>query len=473
MSPLLYRIRGFIREHDLIPPGTRVIAAVSGGSDSVALACILRELHNRHELCLAGLAHFNHRLRRTADRDEQHTATVAARLGVSLLTDGGDIAARARAERRSLEVAARTARYQFFERARDYFHADLVALGHTRDDQAETMLLRLVRGAGLRGLASMHPRRGCFVRPLLACRRSELRALLAEFHIDFVDDDSNDDPAIPRNRVRAELVPLLEERFNPSITEALANEADLAREVWQWLQHLAGEWIAGNVRASDKTRRIDLTAFGALARPIQREVLWQLMTVLGRPGKVEYGHVSDALRATALSGPASIDGPGVRLERIGGEVVLTSRDAASRGTPPNFFRYPLSIPGEVQLPAAGSVLSAEVVSQTEPGTAGIDRSAFTGAGPAALIRTDRLHGDLAVRNGRPGDRFQPFGLNGRKTLQDFFVDRKIARSHRRHVPLVVDDDDRIVWVAGHRIDETFRVTDGAQPMLLLRLKQTR
>src|SRR5206468_7741831 len=157
---------------------------------------------------------------------------------------------------------------------------------------------------------------------------------------------------------------------------------------------------------------------------------------------------------------------------IGGDVVLTSRgggrvgDASGTRTRQpaerSDFRYPLSVPGEVRFPGTGWVLAAEPISSTE--SARVDRCAISGNGPAAIVRADRLDGILAVRSRRPGDRFQPAGLTGHRKLQDFFVDRKIARADRDRVPLVVDGSDRIIWVAGHRIDETFRVTDGAQPV---------
>src|SRR5213075_2962185 len=128
---------------------------------------------------------------------------------------------------------------EFFERAQSELHADVVALGHTRDDQAETVLLRLTRGAGPRGLAGMHPRNGCVIRPLLACRREELRTWLAERSHAFVDDESNQDVTIPRNRVRAELLPLLETYFNPGIVDVLADQAELARDEWAWMESVA------------------------------------------------------------------------------------------------------------------------------------------------------------------------------------------------------------------------------------------
>ena len=168
---LLLRVRRFIAEHKLIPRGARVLAAVSGGSDSVALAHILRGLDGNDAFELVGLVHFNHQLRAAAERDEAFARGVAGELAVPFFAERGDVAARARKERRSREYAARAARYEWFARARTVAGADVVALGHTRDDQAETVLLRLTRGAGPRGLSGMHPRNGAIVRTLLGCRR--------------------------------------------------------------------------------------------------------------------------------------------------------------------------------------------------------------------------------------------------------------------------------------------------------------
>ncbi len=473
MSRLLDRVRTFIRDHDLVRPDSRIVAAVSGGSDSVALACLLHELQKRGELALVGLVHLNHQLRATADRDEQHTAAVAQMLGVPLISDRADITTRAKAERQSLEAAGRRARYELFERARRQFGADLVALGHTRDDQAETFLLRLLRGAGPRGLAAMHPRRGTIVRPLLMCRRSELREFLAAIPVAFMHDESNDDPGIPRNRVRGELIPLLEAHFNPAIVDVLADEADVARETWRWLHELTIEWTARHVREEGTEWRFDLAHVAGLPLAGRRAVMWHLLSEAGGSRLVGFRNVSDALRVADPGGPAAVMVPGARVERIGDQVVLRRRAAGARTArnPANLFRYPLSIPGEVHLPDSGGVLSVEAVSSAESvPLAG--PCATAGNGDAALVRRDRVRGRLAVRNRRPGDRFRPAGLQGHKKLQDFFVDRKIARADRDRLPLVVDENDRIIWVAGHRIDETFRVTDGAQHVLLLRLRKT-
>jgi tRNA(Ile)-lysidine synthase len=460
---LLERVRRTIRAHDLAGPDTRVVAAVSGGSDSVALAYLLADLAANGELRIAGIAHLNHQLRAAAADDETFCAETAARLETPFLSHAENVADRARAGRRSIEDAARAARYEFFEHARRHFDADAVALGHTRDDQAETFLLRLLRGAGSRGLAGMHPRNGRFIRPLLECRRGELRALLEARHLSFVHDETNEDVSIPRNRVRAELLPLLERRFNPSIVDVLADEADIAREEWRWIDqaaHVAAPRVLREEGANGW--KLDVAALNALAPAVARMIVRGALAAAAGPLSVSFRHVEDALRL-ARHGGAAIDGPGLRMERAGDSVVLTNTPAPPPET--NLFRYPLSIPGEVVLQEAGCVVSAE----TAPSAA--VAGAVPASGETAVLQLERCQGPLVVRNRRPGDRFRPLGLRGRKKLQDYFVDRKVARQGRDRIPLVVDEADRIVWVAGHSIEDEFRVTDSAQAVLILRLRQ--
>jgi tRNA(Ile)-lysidine synthase len=480
---LLERVRQFARRHGLFRPETRVVVALSGGSDSVALAYIASELAAVGELRLVGTAHFNHHLRDTAIRDERHSADVAASLAVPILIDGADVAAKAAQERRSVEGAARAARYEFFERARRHFEADVVALGHTRDDQAETFLLRLIRGAGARGLAAIHPRHRTIVRPVLDCRRHELRAYLAECGAGYVEDETNADVSIPRNRVRAELLPLLEQRFNPAIVDVLADEAELARESWQWMDTAADELWRRAEKGVRPLVELDVATLMAAPLAVRRFVLWRAMNEVAGKRPVSFRHVEAVLGLLGSGSPSSIDAPGQRVKRDGERLVLTGRPAHIRGrwnpenpvnpanvvnlaNRVNLFQYPLSIPGELALAEAGCVVSVESASRSQDA----QDCAPSGNGPVALVRRDLCREPLAVRNRRPGDRFRPVGLGGRKKLQDYFVDRKVASARRDQVPIVVDESDRIVWVAGYGIDEAFQVTDASQAVLILRIK---
>lgn len=483
MNAVLDRVRQFVRHHDLIGSGARVLAAVSGGSDSVALVHLLRDLHSAGDLQLAGLAHFNHQLRSAAGDDEQFAAGIAASLGLPFFVDRDDVAARAIREHRSVEDAARVARHAFLERARVASGADVVAFGHTRDDQAETVLLRLTRGAGPRGLAGMHPRNGHSVRPLLGCRRHELRTWLAERELPFVEDASNQDVSIPRNRVRAELLPLLASRFNTRIVDVLADQADMARDMSAWMDAMAADLEVRSVRPSTAAdgamvREIDVALLRNAPLAQQRALLWRVLTDVAATRPIAFSHVEAARRLTGEPNASRIDLPGQSLERIGPSLVLRGRVAGAQGRPAagheasNLFRVPLSIPGEVTLPQAGWIVSADACAADpdRTGETGVNGGSRRGH-DVAMVRRDCFGESLAVRNRRPGDRFRPVGLDGQKKLQDYFVDRKVARAERDRVPLVVDQTDRIVWVAGFGIDEAFRVTDPAQEVIILKLRQ--
>ena len=472
MKPLLARVRQTIADHRLAAPSTRVVAAVSGGSDSIALLHILHGLAAAGDLHLAGLVHFNHQLRDAADSDERFVRAAAARLAVPVFVERDDVRARAAREKRSLEDAARAARYECFGRARAHFEADAIAVGHTRDDQAETFLLRLLRGAGSRGLAGMYPRNGFTIRPLLDCAREHLRAWLRDRAIAFVEDETNADVSIPRNRVRADLIPLLKSRFNPAIVDVLAGEANLARDAWEMLEASANEIEERIVKPTTNGFVIDLSGTMGVAPPLRRVVLWRTMSRAANGRSVGFEHVAAAMRLMDADGPRRFDAPGHRLERIGPTLVLTGGLPAHHEASPNLFRYPLSIPGEVELAEAGCVMSAELEPALSEAPAE-DPGAISGRGPVAVIRWDRGHGILAVRNRRPGDRFHPPGLGGRKKLQDLFVDRKVRRNDRDRVPIVVDAADRIVWVVGFGIDEAFQVTNPGQAVLTLRLRPKR
>jgi tRNA(Ile)-lysidine synthase len=269
---------------------------------------------------------------------------------------------------------------------------------------------------------------------------------------------------------------MLAARFNPAIVDVLAREAELARETWAWLEaafekgdgsHFPARRQLENAGGSDRKMTpvpffLDVPALEAAPLPLRRLAVWRAMSEAAEGRPVSFGHVQAALRLLDVN-RGRVDAPGHRVERLGSRLVLTCRQPR---LPRSVFQYKLSIPGEVQLLEAGCSLVAE------PGMAPVEGDpSRSGRGPLAMVRGDLCPGPLAVRNRRPGDRFRPVGAGGRKKLQDYFVDRKVAAAARDRVPLVVDQTDRIIWVAGYGIDEAFRVTDGSQSVLFLRLKQ--
>lgn len=450
-----------IRKHDLFPRGARVLVALSGGPDSVALLQILQALEGQGELAIAGAAHFNHQLRgAAAEADERFCVELCATLRMPLDAGRGDVAGFARASGRSIEDAARVARYEFLGAAARRLQADVVAVGHSLDDQAETFLLRLIRGAGARGLAGIRPRAGNVVRPLLDISRDDLRAYAALHHLDFRDDESNADVAFSRNRVRLDLLPRLQ-HYSPRIIPILAREAALAREDEDFLERVAIAAADSIVLQRKGVSELDATGLRTLHPALASRVARRVLEAAA-PGRfVGFQHIEGLLALASGPDGASLALPGVTATRRGDRIVMGEADRPAFA---NFFRIPLSIPGEVA--HGGWAVSAEEVAQPSALQAPACR------GEVAMVAAGPLRYPLAVRSRRRGDRFRPLGMGGHaRKLQDFLVDRKVARAERDRLPLVVDGDDRIVWVAGQGVAEDFRITEARQGVILLKLRR--
>jgi tRNA(Ile)-lysidine synthase len=466
-----------IRRDALIAPGGRVVVALSGGPDSVALVHLLRELEAGGHLTLAGLAHFNHQLRGAdADADEAFCRGIAAEWSLRIECETADVRAAAARDGRSIEDAARTLRYAFLERAADRLGAAAIATGHSRDDQAETFLLRLLRGSGPRGLAGILPRAGRVVRPLLDVSRADLRAYVAARSLAFRDDASNADVRIPRNRIRHELLPYLEREFSPGIAAVLAREAVIARQDEAHLQAAAIDLASSIVLSSGEgteESEVDAVALTSTPPALAARVARMALQTRAPGGFVGFDQVERFLHfaASARTG-AALSLPGQRAVHDGRRVVLApepprrrNRDLTANRVFANSFSFPLSIPGEVRLDKQGWVIAAE---QVDASAAAGDQAsgALSVEVAAAAVRLP-----LVIRSRRAGDRFRPSGLGHRKKLHDFLIDRKIPRETRDLLPLVVDGEDRIVWVVGHSVAEDFRVTGASRGVILLKSRR--
>ena len=320
MSALVQRVRRTIERHQLCPPGSRVVVGLSGGSDSVALLLVLRELSHHGGFSVVGAAHLNHQLRETAGRDEAFCRALGDRLGIRVLIEGIDVLRYARALGLSIEDAARRNRYEFLSRSADALGADTIAVGHTQDDQAETFLLKVARGAGLTGLAGIFPRRGQVVRPLLEASRADLQSWLRATGETWVDDESNADLGIARNRIRHVVLPELDRAAGGSTRGALARAAALAREDAQWLDELADQHFDSLVTAGPDGLEIDATGAQQVPVVLRRRVLHRAMR---RVGAQEIGleHVETGMAILAgTCGGADI--PGARMELRRGKLVL-------------------------------------------------------------------------------------------------------------------------------------------------------
>lgn len=329
LTGLHQQVRKTIRRYDLLPPGSRVLIGLSGGSDSVALTALLLDLAEHGGFTVVGCAHLNHDLRDTAARDEQFCKQFAHQIGLPIRIGRGGVQTYVREHRVSIEAAARTIRYSFLSEAAEASRADRIAVGHTQDDQAETFLMKLVRGAGQAGLGGIYPRRGTVVRPLLDTPRASLREWLVSRALTWVEDETNDDLANPRNRVRLRALPELGQVLGGDPKPSIARVAALLREDGEWLDAEAASAFRLVVESSDSGLMVHAARLALLPMPIQGRVLRLALQRLAGGSEVGLEHVESA-RAVMQGLSAGVDVPGGRVELSREILVLSERKTAPK-----------------------------------------------------------------------------------------------------------------------------------------------
>jgi tRNA(Ile)-lysidine synthase len=426
---LLDAARAAIHRHAMLAGGETVLVAVSGGADSVALLHILTQLAAELRLRLH-VMHVDHGLRPDAAGDAEFVRGLAARLALPV-----DVARVTVAREASLEAAARAARYAALETHADRVGAQRIALGHTADDQAETVLMRMLGGAGVRGLAGIPAVRGRIIRPLLEASRADVLAALQAAGLPWREDPSNRDPKFLRNRIRHDVLPLLGASYSPDVVTTLNRVSRLCRETVDAIERVARRELDRLGSPSDGAIVLPHAALAELPRQLAAEVLRQAAARLG-------GHAP--LRAWAHRGLARVLAapPPRRPFRLGGVTVEVSSGQLrlGRAAPRALPSRELTVPGTVALPEIGHVLEARVTTATGYT---VPRAPYRVAFDAALVPSR-----LTVRARRRGDRLAPFAGEERR-LKTLLIDAKIPRWDRGRVP-IVEADGRILWVAGVR-----------------------
>ena len=464
---LLETVRRSIHERKLVPRGGRVAAAVSGGADSVCLLHALAVLCCEMGFTLCA-AHLNHGIRGAdADADQIFVRDLAQELGLEFYTETVNVPELHTPGGSSLEQLCRAERLKFYERALNRMNADTIATGHTLDDQAETLLMRLFRGTSPSGLAGMDFRNGHIIRPLLDAPRELVRAFCEQKNIAFREDATNRDQSYDRNRVRHTLLPLLHEQFNPRVEQALWALSQLARRDADFLDELTQQAYV-EARAGRSKDRVLL--FLEPLRKLHPALLSRVLVLAfykaaeEREAHLEQRHIEDMVHA-ALHGrdglclclPAGLD-----LLVQGDRLVLAPRRPAEDIID---FCYELPLSGREEVfnetfvpPGIELTISIE---PARPGTPHADPD-------TALLDADLLGEKLCLRNARHGDRFRPLGMRGMKKLQDFFTDEKEPAHRRWDAPVLLSGDD-IAWVVGRRIDDRFKVTDATRRVLRIQV----
>ncbi len=459
--PFVRKTSETIRRYEMVESGDSILVALSGGPDSVALTHALDELRGNLSIEFA-VAHLNHGLRPEASDDEAFCRAKAVELDLPFYSGHADVGAEARRHRRSVEEQGRVSRYAFLEGIAEREGFRRIALGHTMDDQAETFLFRLFRGAGRRGLAGVRPSMGRRVRPLIEHRRSEVLAFLDELKINCCDDTSNHDPAFTRNRLRLRTLPELAGDYNPRLTETLARTARILRVEDEFLEQQVD--VAYRQVASRSAGGVDLTIEAlstlhpALARRLVRRAIEEARGSLDNVGTV---HVDDVLRLTeSETSGREIHVPGIVVGRSFGSLRFEPRNSSKHGY--NGYEYRLRFPARVALREMNGILKASLAS----GCVDLPGMGRPAAGNSVLIGIGDELEELTIRSPRRGDRFHPLGAPGTKALSRYLMERKVAKADRKRVPLVVHQDGEILWVAGHAVAEAARLTPGGRGLLL-------
>jgi tRNA(Ile)-lysidine synthase len=420
---VLERVAATISRYNMLAPGARVIVAVSGGPDSVCLLHVLRELKCQ----VVAIAHLNHKLRGAAsDEDERFVAAMAREAGLDVYLTAANI------QGGNLEQTARRARREFFHDLIRRRVADRVALGHTRDDQAETVLFRMLRGSGLAGLAGILPVTAeGLVRPLLGVTRGEVETFLCERAISWREDASNREPRFARNRIRQDLLPQLKQGWNPRLGEALARMADLAYEEERWWATEIARLAQGMFTGSPGGVEIRANDLDWLPRAVARRLIRHaIRKTKGNLHGVQFGHIENVLELPEAGGKAEL--PGIHAIR--------SFDWLRLAVPEPGIRNPsdgeVAIPGQRLSPDGNSMIRLDVIRRRQ------------GEDACATLKSDlyfrKIPEKLVLRGWRPGDCYCPVGRANDRKLKELFQRQRIPFWRRPFWPILCYGD-KILW----------------------------
>lgn len=458
------KIVSLIDHFRMINPGELVLAAVSGGMDSVTLLHVLWSLQKERSFALR-VVHLNHGIRgAAAEADTLLVRELAAALGLPVTVENVDVPAYRAAKGLTLEEAAREIRYRFFEQTARQTGASRVALGHHADDQAETILFNLLRGAGPAGLKGIPPVRGMYIRPMLDVRRREIEAYCRRHQLPFREDASNRETIYTRNRIRLHLIPLLERDYNPRLVEALVRLGHVCREEDAYMEEQAAVlYKTLKRRGNNGGLALDAGELLAAPTPLRRRVLrraWRDFT--GSAADLAFRHVASLLEMLSdpTGGRAVVLPGGVMAVRKRGFLYLYAHGGCPPTIPPYF--YPLAVPGATYIPEIDlTVRAALLPCRQAPPPASLPPE-------EVLLDGGKLAGPLGVRRRRRGDLFWPLGMKEPVRLKKFLAACRVERERRDRLPLVVCGDD-IIWVGGVRPAETWKVTSATAQCLHLKL----
>lgn len=438
---MLQKVENFISKHQMLQVGDKIVVGVSGGADSLALLHILLYFKKDYGLELV-VVHLNHQLRdQEGKRDADFVADLARRWGITAFIESADVLGYAKDKKLSIETAAREIRYQLYQRIAKTTQASKIALGHHADDQVETILMRILRGAGEEGLAGISPVRDNIIRPLLNVTKGEIELYCRENDLNYCLDATNLETVYLRNKIRLELLPLLEKDYNGNIKQTLLRLGTLAREdanYWsQYCQEILQEII---VRSEKNGLILEWKKITSYHSAVQRRLIREaIRKVQGNVLNVGFDRLEE-IRIFFLSSPQGkkILPSGLILEKSYGQLAIYQEEEIS-------YSYSLQIPGINILEDLNLTIRTQVIDQIPPQQNLNPRQFYLSFNPS--------DGPLVIRNRREGDWFSPHGARGSKKIKDYFIDAKVPRFLRDKIPLLAQKN-QVFWIIGQRLGKS-------------------
>lgn len=485
MLQLQWQVAAVIKKYNLFRANDTVLLGVSGGPDSVALLSLIFDANRVNPACSdIFVAHLNHLIRgKESEEDAQFVSDLAKKFKLSFITESMDIKEIARKRKMSLEEAAREERYKFFESAAKRVGANVIAVGHNADDNAETILHRIIRGTGIAGVSGMRLRRRLtpfsaidLVRPLLFTWRKDIIAYLKERNLSYRVDSTNFETDRFRNKIRAELIPLLEKNYNAGIKRSLIKLGETATQNYDFLEAQAKDLFEGILlNIEGKTDEIlseivlDIHKLKEVPQILQQIIIKEAVVKLNIPlkklGYKNYKNILSILnyRKTPVSKVVK-DYLNVKIED--GKLHLSKMKYYVEECP-NLKETVIKIPGETKLVEMKYMVKMDI-REIENGFLEEFKRSRTKYDEA--VDFDKISVPLMIRTRRPGDKFWPLGSQGIQKVKDFFINNKVPFLERDTVPIVTMNGQPI-WIVGFRIDDRIRVTEGTRKLLIMRFER--
>ncbi|WIF95661.1 tRNA lysidine(34) synthetase TilS [Caminicella sporogenes] len=453
-----------VNKYNLIEKGEKIVIGVSGGPDSICLLHLLWRIRNEYDLKLF-VVHLNHQFRGSeAEEDAEYVKKFSDNLGIKPYIFSIDIASYSKKKGITFEEAGREWRYRLFDDVAKKEGASKIAIAQNKNDQAETILMRLMRGAGLEGLTAIdYKRNEKIIRPLLNITRREIENYCLYYKLNPRIDKTNLETIYTRNKIRLELIPYIEKNFNSNIIDTLCRTADILRDDRDYLNKMTNEIFNEISQICNNGISLDTNKFRTLHISMQRRVIRKAIEKLkGNLKEIGLVHIEKVIELVKnYKVGLRSDLPGHIIVELGYNSINVKKQNEKIQSRLGEFEYSIKIGESVYIKELNSIVESSIISKED--------ICFCGKN-MIFIDMDKVKGDLIIRNRKNGDRFVPLGMKGSKKLKDFFIDKKVPKDYRDRIPIVCDEQG-IIWVVGYRMSEKYKINSDTVKVIKLVYKE--